>query len=80
MPLGTSPCKTAILQGQILAMHSSDAVGLYAYQSLLDAGSAGESRQRQRRTSFLRITTPLGVLHNRITTPFQGKHRTLPGA
>jgi len=28
MPLGTSPCKSAILQEQILAMHSSDAVGL----------------------------------------------------
>src|SRR5262249_29031513 len=29
MLLVTGPCKTAILQGQILAMHSSVAVGLY---------------------------------------------------
>jgi hypothetical protein len=28
MPLVTGPCKTAILQGQILAMYSSVAVGL----------------------------------------------------
>jgi hypothetical protein len=39
MPLGTDPCKTAILQGKILAMHSSVAVGLES--KTVEMGCAG---------------------------------------
>src|SRR5262245_29727084 len=46
MSLVADPCKTAILQGQILAMHSSVAVGLWEDSSVLANRTAGHAWYR----------------------------------
>ena len=49
MPLVAGPCKTAILQGQILAMHSSVVVGLEAIGVIQKSPTTGiETPKRER--------------------------------
>src|SRR5215813_2934325 len=70
MPLVTGPCKTAILQGQILAMHSSVAVGL--------TGIA-RARKMSAIREYFRFLEGLGVISKSPTTGIETPKREKNG-